>query len=136
VIDGTELRKPHPFGRRGSRVGSDSNVRIVDPLVANIRHLLLKLPHHPRHDTRVLRLVEDIEELKGVLLGVEELPLLFFTADLRAWEAEALVVPVFEGSVGGFKTGAFVSSLGRRPHTSRSVCIAYPSRRSAHRRCG
>lgn len=70
------------------------------PLVTNVRHLPLQLPHHLCHDARILRLVEDVEELEGVLLGIEKLPLLFFAAKGRAWKAKALVVPALKGQSG------------------------------------
>lgn len=95
MIDSTELRTPHLQGWRNSGVRSDCKVRVVHPLVANVRHLLLQLPHHLRHDVRVIRLVEDVEELKWVLLGIEKLPLLFFAPEGGAWEAKAFVVPGF-----------------------------------------
>lgn len=95
MIDSTELRTPHLRGWSDGGVRSDCEVGIVYPLVANIRHFLLQLPHHLRHDVCVIRLVEDIKELKGVLLGIEKLPLLFFAAEGGTWEAKAFVVPGF-----------------------------------------
>lgn len=70
------------------------------PLVANVCHLPLQLPHHLRHDVCIIRLVENVKKLKGVLLGIEKLPLLFFAAEGRAWEAETFVVPEFKGQPG------------------------------------
>lgn len=89
------------------------------PFVADIRHLLLQLPHHLRYDVCVRRLVEHVKELKGVLLGIEELPLLFLASKGRAWEAKAFIVPEVKGQLGE-ENALWTGSA----HTSRSVCTA------------
>jgi hypothetical protein len=101
VINGTELGTPHLRGGSDRGIGSDCRVRIVHPLVTNVRHLSLQLPRHLRHDARILRLIEDVEELEGILLGIEKLPLLFFASKGRAWKAKAFVIPAFKGQSGG-----------------------------------